>query len=141
MWKDRLADMKSMEAVVQGQLKATREGFRPGLENELKADYPDDAKRRQRADREEALYKEFVADTGLGEISPLRRCIRSRCTRRRCAAREASTASAGMMTGKMVPFPELTHLSTSTNRVRIRARYTFTITCIGRVSWRPVAAG
>ena len=68
MWKDRLADMKSMEAVVQSQLKATREGFRPGLEAELKADYPDDAKRRQRADREEALYKEFVADTGLGEV-------------------------------------------------------------------------
>lgn len=67
MWKDRLADMKSAETVLKGQIEEGRKNFRPGLEGVLKADYPDDAKRKERADREEALYKEFVADTGLGE--------------------------------------------------------------------------
>ena len=67
MWKDRLADFKSAEAVLNGQIEEGKKNFRPGLESVLKADYPDDAKRKERADREEALYKEFVADTGLGE--------------------------------------------------------------------------
>ena len=51
MWKDRLADFKSAEAVLEGQIEEGKKNFRPGLESVLKADYPDDAKRKERADR------------------------------------------------------------------------------------------
>lgn len=68
IWKHELAVIKSIQKQGEDAVQKAQDNFRTNYDNLLKADFPDDAKRAERMTLEDNYYKEFTADTGLGEI-------------------------------------------------------------------------
>lgn len=66
MWRTFIASKEADITEKEEERKKSIETYPYRLDNRLREEYPDDAKRSERIKLEENLYKEFVAESGLG---------------------------------------------------------------------------
>lgn len=68
LWKHELAEYADIKAGLTASIEKAKKEYEPAYDAMLKAEYPDDAKRAERRTKEDTIYKDFVAKSGLGDI-------------------------------------------------------------------------